>query len=284
MNKLVTQVLDGLIAEIEAGTVPWRKTWRAGLPYNQTTLKSYHGINVLMLWVELAQKGYKTNGWATRKQWAEVGAKVKDGEKDTPILIYKVVNEDDEERRYTFTRCAWVFNADQVEGYEVPSFDVTSNPDIDEWMASLHIPIIKASGPCYYQNQDAVGMPPMSDFESAESYYCSAFHELAHATGHKSRLDRPMVGSNQIHHDKEAKQLYASEELVAEMCAAFTAAHFGIDPDQHASYLSSWLKAFDKDKRGTALYFAAKHAGKAFDWLIENGEAKAEPHFQHAAE
>lgn len=284
MNRLVTQVLNDLVDEIEAGTVPWQKSWRTGLPHNQVTLRSYHGVNVLMLWVQMLKHNYRTNGWATLKQWNSIGVKVREGENGTPVLFYKVMNEDDEERRYSFIKCSWAYNVDQVEGFEVPAYDVDYRPDLEEFVSSLRIPIKRGGGePSYSYTKDEIYMPLITAFGSEDDYYVTLLHEIAHATGHKSRLDRPMVGMGSIHTDAEQRQLYAAEELTAEMCAAFCGAHLRLNQDQHASYLASWLKSWPKDKRAAALYFAAKHAGKAFDWIIEHGSVE-QPTFLEAAE
>lgn len=284
MNKLVTRILDELVDQIEAGVVPWKKSWRTGLPHNQVTLRSYHGVNVLMLWVEMINKGYSTNGWATEKQWNSIGATVKEEHKrkGTPVIFYKVMNEDDDERRYSFMRCSWAFNVDQVDGYDVPAYDVEYRPDLEEFVSSLGIPIKQGGGePSYAYMADYINMPLITAFGKEDDYYVTLFHEIAHATGHKSRLDRPLVPMGKP--GTEQHQLYAAEELTAELCAAFTGAHFKLDQDQHASYLASWLKAWPKDKRGAALYFAAKHAGKAYDWIIEHGSLKQDV-FLEAAE
>ena len=72
-----THVTDTIIAEIEAGTPPWRKPWTGStsgiaLParYNG---EAYRGINILMLWVMAAKNGYVSSRWITYRQAKELG-------------------------------------------------------------------------------------------------------------------------------------------------------------------------------------------------------------------
>lgn len=275
MNKLTTRIMDELVDQIEAGTIPWKKSWRTGLPHNAVRLTPYHGANVLLLWVTMLKNEWTVNGWATERQWNSIGATIKEGQERNgcPVFFYKVMNEDDPERSYSFIRTSWAFNVAQVDGYEVPTYDVEYRADLEEFVSSLGIPIKQGGGePSYAYMADYINMPLITSFGREDDYYVTLFHEIAHATGHKSRLDRKMVPMGKP--GTEQHQLYAMEELTAELTAAFTGAHFKLDQDQHASYLASWLKAWPKDRRGAALYFAAKDAGKAFDWIMEHGSTQ----------
>ena len=91
----------------------------------------------------------------------------------------------------------------------------------------------------YLPAADTVVLPPWPLFATPAGYYGTAMHELAHATGHPSRLDR--LPKNARYGD----QSYAFEELVAEVGGAFTCAELGVpdsgDVTSTAAYLSSWL-------------------------------------------
>jgi len=107
-----------------------------------------------------------------------------------------------------------------------------------------------------------VQMPDLQTFRDAESYYAVLAHETTHATRHESRLDRDL-GRKRF-----GDAGYAMEELCAEIGAAFLCADLGITPetrDDHAAYISSWLKVLKDDKR--AIFTAASHAQKAADFL-----------------
>jgi len=95
-------------------------------------------------------------------------------------------------------------------------------------------------------------------------------HELAHWTGHKSRLDRSiknMFGTKD----------YAFEELVAELASAFQCVKLGVTNEpraDHAQYLNCWIKVLREDKK--AIVKAASLAQKAVDYLDSLQSKKAE--------
>jgi antirestriction protein ArdC len=113
---------------------------------------------------------------------------------------------------------------------------------------------------------DSIHMPEQETFDSEDHYYGTLFHEMAHSTGHESRLARPGV-SNPIRYGSHD---YSQEELVAEMGAAFLAAEAGIDAeglmDNSAAYVASWLKALRNDKK--LVVFAGAQAQKAVDHIL----------------
>ena len=101
--------------------------------------------------------------------------------------------------------------------------------------------------------------PPEAYFEPI-NWHRTALHELGHATGHRSRLNRDQSGSY-------GTKKYAFEELVAELSAAFGCASLGIVPTvRHADYIGSWLEVLREDNR--AIVRAASQASKAADYLL----------------
>ena len=112
--------------------------------------------------------------------------------------------------------------------------------------------------------QDVVRMPAKDTFKSSESLYSVLFHELAHSTGHETRLNRLAVGKATVFGSEE----YSKEELVAEMGAAFLCGHCGIlngTETNSAAYLQSWLNALKADP--SMLVKAGSQAQKAFDYI-----------------
>jgi len=59
-------------------------------------------------------------------------------------------------------------------------------------------------------------MPSPACFQCPEAYYTTLYHELVHAAGHPSRLNRPTLTDLCLF----GSPTYAKEELVAEMGAA----------------------------------------------------------------
>jgi antirestriction protein ArdC len=117
---------------------------------------------------------------------------------------------------------------------------------------------------------DAITMPQRKFFKSEAGFYGTLFHEAAHWTGHKSRLDRDLTGSF-------GSQSYSREELIAEMSSAFVSGALGIDgPERtidHAAYMQSWLRALENDP--SMIVWAAGRAQKAADMIL-NRPAAAE--------
>ena len=125
---------------------------------------------------------------------------------------------------------------------------------------------------CYSPLRDHVQVPELFRYEQAEEYYCTIFHELAHATGHESRLNRTGITGNHFFGDA----VYSREELVAEMTAAFLCGHCRIENQtihNSAAYLQAWIKTLRGDKKLAII--AAAQAQKAADYIL-NRKAQAE--------
>lgn len=55
-----------IIAELEVGRVPWVRPWRTAaanapfaMPHNAASRRRYNGINVLILWGAVAERGFQ---------------------------------------------------------------------------------------------------------------------------------------------------------------------------------------------------------------------------------
>jgi antirestriction protein ArdC len=127
----------------------------------------------------------------------------------------------------------------------------------------------------YAPGADHVAMPDRARFETDAGYFGVLFHELVHATGHASRLNRPTLteaagfGSDP----------YCKEELIAEMGAAFLCGHAGIGEtvlENSAAYVQNWLEQLQRDPK--LIVQAAAQAQKAADFIlnVKHEEAPAE--------
>lgn len=153
---------------------------------------------------------------------------------------------------------------------DVPAFEPSTLTPVE---AAERIIAGYASGPAieqggssayYLPKQDAVHIPEPTRFTSTNDFYATLFHELAHSTGHSSRLDRGLDTAPAPFGSPD----YGREELVAEMAAAFLCAHAGITPatiDNQTAYIGSWIKTLEGDKR--LAIGAAGAAQKAADWI-----------------
>src|SRR4029077_20794840 len=68
--SLYRQVTDKIVGELEAGRGPWVQPWgRAkaglGLPQNAASARRYSGINVLILWGAVIERGFAAQSWLT---------------------------------------------------------------------------------------------------------------------------------------------------------------------------------------------------------------------------
>jgi antirestriction protein ArdC len=280
-------VTDMIISHLERGTAPWRCPWsrEVGRPRNFHTGKTYRGVNQLLL----GWRRFASPFWLTFRQVKNLGGSVRRGERGTPVVKYgtfnpKAAEGDEPERRRTayFLREYFVFNAVQVEGVEFPAAPTPSPlpaPRRVEVAAAIvanmpQPPVIvegQRSEASYEQSTDTVFMPPFGSFESGERYYLTLFHELAHATGHASRLARKSL----LEHDGFGGKAYSQEELVAEMGAAFLGMEADIVQDEHgqsAAYIKSWLDALREPEHVRWLVLAGNQAAKAADFVLAVGQ------------
>lgn len=278
-------ITDRLIEIMEQGVIPWRKPWNSGHetgPLNLISKKHYQGINCFLLSCHSFDSPY----WLTYNQALSLGGNVRRGEKGTPVIFWKLYNKEDPESdngiiTVPVLRYYTVFNAEQCEDIAVPA---PENPTWAEHdpigaaeaviLAMPNRPTIEMGGvrACYSPLRDHVQVPELFRYEKAEEYYCTLFHELAHSTGHESRLNREGITGNHFFGDT----VYSREELVAEMTAAFLCGHTGIENatiHNSAAYLQSWIKALRGDKR--LAITAAAQAQKAADYIL-NRKAQTE--------
>lgn len=264
-------VTDKILATMEAGETgtwqcPWQRTG-GGLPRNALTGKAYRGINTLMLWCAEQTNGYGDTRWATYKQWAELGAQVRKGERSTIITFFKELGEDEDGRKRIVARASYGFNAAQVEGAPeagepFPASEWTIPEVFDGFVERTGARVIHGGDAAFYQpSEDRIVMPPRDRFPTAQGYSSTMAHELTHWSGAKGRLDRDLTG-------RFKSQAYVAEELIAELGSAFLMAELGLEAEphpNHASYLASWIKLLRSDPK--AIFTAASAASRAAGYL-----------------
>ncbi|SDM68979.1 Antirestriction protein ArdC [Methylobacterium phyllostachyos] len=264
-------VTNSIIATLEAGeagqwTCPWHRRG-GGLPRNALTGKAYRGINTLSLWVGAQAAGYSDDRWATYRQWGELGAQVRKGEKSTLVVFWKDLGKDEEDRPRFVARASYAFNASQVEGAPEAGEPLPPSewviPEVFEGFVDRTNATIIRGGEmaCYIPSQDLIRIPSQSRFPEAHGYASTMLHELVHWSGAKGRLDRDLSG-------RFKTQAYAAEELIAELGSAFLCAELGLEATPHpthASYLASWLTLLRSDPK--AIFTAASAASRAASYL-----------------
>lgn len=280
-------ITDQIVTAIEAGAGDWQMPWHRtgeGLnrPVNIDTGNHYRGVNVIALWATAQMRGFSTGTWGTYRQWQNRECQVRKGEKASLIVFYKELDcsratEEGETIADTvlFARASWVFNADQVDGYQTPIAEPAAQPvepvdAAETFIRSSGADIRHGGARAYYRpSEDFIQMPERERFVGSatssptESYYATLLHELTHWTGHDKRCDRAFG-------DRFGKDAYAMEELVAELGAAFLCTDIGIAPElrpDHAQYIEHWLNVMKADKK--AIFTAASQAAKATDYLAK---------------
>lgn len=279
-KDIYQRVTDQVVAAIEAGTESHKLPWRTSggfpsSPINAVTKRPYRGINVLILWATAETRGYQSGTWATFKQWQDLGAQVKKGEKSAHVVFWKFLEregssseetETKKNERVPMAKDYFIFNAEQVEGYQQAE-EPTRSPaqridDADLFFQQIGITPKNGGNSAYYsKDEDAIYMPPIEAFKESLFYYAVLSHESIHWTGAKHRLDRNLQG-------RFGSDTYAMEELVAELGAAFLCAQLRLPTDprkDHAPYIATWLKVLKNDKR--AIFTAAAKAQEALDLM-----------------
>jgi len=225
MNEIVEKVIKN-IEENKTGL--WHKSWIGGLPQNYTTKTPYSGFNLITLSIIQEEEGYASNNWLTFNQIRKIkGVKLKKGSTSTPIFFFKILEKreeiDGEEKisKIPLLKFYNVFNTEQVEGIEIGS-NKEHNEDLDAFVSNCNIPVKTGTEAFYSPKNDTITVPDLKMFESTEAYASTLLHELTHATGHKSRLNRDLgncFGSPE----------YAKEECIAELGSMFLCQHLNIE-------------------------------------------------------
>jgi antirestriction protein ArdC len=293
-TSLYQEITDKIIAELEAGRVPWVQPWGTAaakaslaMPTNAATQRRYSGVNVLILWGAVIDRGFAGQSWLTFRQALAHGGNVRKGEHGTTVVYADRFTPDEERRRaerdgdepfvIPFLKRFTVFNTDQCENLQAALTTVPA-PVPDGLILPRADALIAASGAdfriggeraFYSPSHDFIQVPRPEAYFEPINWHRTALHELGHWCGHPSRLGRDLSGGF-------GSALYAREELVAEMTSAFVCASLGIVPTvRHADYIGSWLEVLRADDR--AIVRAASAASKAADYLLAFHPGPFEP-------
>jgi antirestriction protein ArdC len=296
-KDVYARITDEIVAAIEAGPGRWTLPWHhdgsdVARPMNLASKKRYRGVNTLALWVAAMKSGYASGVWGTYRQFAEAGGQVRKGERSTTVVFWKQFRKEEadapgddandgdaaDHRARFMARGYAVFNAAQVDGLDLPKPPELSESErvdaADAFIGNLGIPIrTQGDQACYVPSLDEVRMPPFGRFRSADAFYSTTFHELAHATSHPARLDRKLglrFGS----------RAYAAEEVIADICSGFLMADLGFAHGaraENAAYVASWLEVLKADSR--AIFTAAAKAQAAADWMHQRQPGSANGEF-----
>ena len=277
-------ITTSLVAQIEAGATNWSKCWTGtdGVPHNPATGTAYKGMNFLYLSIIESVNGWGDNRWGTFNNIKKAGGNVRKGEKSTKVMFWKPImkkNEDtDETECVGFYNKIWsLFNYAQCDG--MPELVEGEKPTTGSLIGTAQKYLegeesisIKFGGnrACYNPKSDLIKMPHQSSFTSDAEFTSTLFHEIAHSTGHASRLSREGVTNLSFF----GSHSYSFEELVAEFTAVFMSAQLGVIEEgdkcfnNSAAYLRSWIGKL-KDNPDWAAR-AAQKAQKACELILSH--------------
>lgn len=275
-------VIEKVVKAVEEGkNLPWDRSWaQIGMPTNIFTGKRYRGTNIICL----AFDQWGSNYYATAKQVNEKGGRIIKEQYGSPSIVafYQMLTDtrvestaditsamEGKEKKIPMLKYYRVYNYEQMEGIEHPPIQKNLNDPIEECERVVRemknppkIVSIESNKAFYIPAMDKITTPLITQFKDKESYYSTLFHELGHATGHESRLDR-------FSKDKSADNMsdYGVEELIAEFTSCIMLGMLGVNKntDRSAAYIQGWMKVIQNEPR--ILVKAAGQAQKAADLI-----------------
>lgn len=297
LNRMREEMINSFIDCLKKDTIPWHRGWSSERPFNAVTNTEYHGANALWLTYNQQAQLYKDPRWCTFKQAQSKGWKIKQGSKGTKIEFWSLYDTE-EKRKLTRTEAKQltdeltaeeftnrvkpvsntytVFNGEQIEG--IPLYEIRKNVlHLDEFLSgrnklieNMKVGFKEGGNEAFYSMaEDMIVLPKINQFDNEFEYITTFFHEAGHATGHVSRFNREMPSAR-------GTDIYAREELRAEIASAFAAQTFGIDYTQnkymenHEAYIQDYINVLEN--KPNELFAAIKDAEKISEYLIEKGE------------
>ena len=271
-------VTERIIAELEKGVIPWKKPWKGQKAINYVSRKEYQGINTLLLPFP--------GEYLTFNQVRKLKGKVKKGEKSSMIVFYKFIEKKNKDGEVTETfpllRYYNVFHLSQTEDIDTKSeaFKAKNDNEVIEdaekvvkdyvEREKIKLQNILGSDRAYYsQSEDKIVLPDLKQFVNSHEYYSTAFHEMTHSAGHKSRLDR----FKDTESYKFGSESYSKEELIAEVGSAMLCNHVGVEIpetfENSVAYIQSWIKVLKDKDNARLVTTAASAAQRAVNFILE---------------
>lgn len=299
-NNVYQMVTDRIVAQLEQGLIPWHKPWTGvgledGGAVNYVSRKPYSMLNQMLLGRE--------GEYLTFKQIKERGGSIKKGAKAGVVVFFTTttytkreeVQEDGstetvnvvKEHLMPVLKYYNVFHIDDCEGIEskikveenagpkispIESAEKVLNGYVErekELQFRNNIPTDRAY---YSPTLDLISVPMLTQYEIAEEYYSTTFHEAVHSTMPENRCNRKSEQKLAAFGSED----YSREELVAEIGSAMLCNNVGIDCEKafknSVAYIQGWLKKLKNDNR--MIVWAASRAEKAAKYIL--GEPDAE--------
>ena len=298
-------LVAGLIDLMQAGTNPWQREWTAAsaVPHmNLTTKQPYKGSNPALLELQMQMRSSSLPLWIPGGQGKARGWRPKKGSKACCICMPMTITKDklDDQGQPVVTNGeaetttsmffaykGGIFNATDMEGDGLQdeidkALSLSPNRREPERLRQAEDilnkyelqPIHEGYRAYYSPTRDQIVLPERRNFLSIEGYYATLAHEMVHSTGHASRLRRDGI----VNFDGFGTDNYAKEELIAELGSFLVCTRLSIasKPENHASYLKSWITRLKEQPNFLLTAFsAAKNAAnliapEEYDNVLEN--------------
>lgn len=290
-------ILDSVVKRVDEALasgqkLPWQKPWEPqygamSMPHNPTTGKMYSLGNTMILSIAALDHDHDDPRWMTYKQAKEAGWNVRKGEHAAAHIyapITRLMADEKtgiEEHKLVGYRGVALFNAAQIDGIPpmaiVPESErLPKTIELDAIAQQMGVGIQHSGGMAFYRSSDdRIQLPPREAFIDQHGYDVTKAHELTHATGHPSRLNR----------DKQYQTVKgrAAEEMTAEIGAYLMSQRLGVpflgsSPDQtdeqHAAYLTGWARDLTPEERRASIdngIKAANYMEKQLELARVNG-------------
>ena len=294
----VTQQIIALFEKVNNGDIEYWLPL-SGLAYNPVSKRYYKGVNQLLLSFTLQTNLYSHNNWLTFQQINEAGGSVVKGEQANLVTFTETLYTKDGQKmsfeeakqafigakdkdptistykeagisKRQFLKYYLVFNVAQTKGLpekliapelmNLPEHERLSMAEAFVKDTKIKVTHVSGNSAHYNPHKDIIQMPQLKQFKTKERYYATLFHEMIHATGHETRLNR-------VFGESESPE-YAFEELIAELGSTFLYAHFQIPAPLTSSsaYIKSWLAVLENNK--DYIFKAMRYAERAMDYLL----------------
>ena len=269
IQKLNEAVLKSM-KECKANGTAWKPPFTGklrGLAYNMFTNHELTGGNQIIALFFGAD-----DRWGTFNSFRKNNMKIRKGSKGVTFIRPIILKKDKDGKDLDQPVVIGFKDYYMINGADIVDIDADKDESVEVSPEDKHRVIeafVKKTGikveesdlaRCYYaQNSDHVHMTFKSNFDDLDSYYSVLLHEIGHATGHKSRLNR-----------LEKSDSYAFEELVAELTSMYLSVHFELahEPTKdNATYLNAWIKGLGDDE--TFIWKASSEAMKAVKYLMK---------------
>ena len=281
-------VADMFVKGLSEEGLNWKQGWATtGELRNAVSNRHYRGLNEFYLKLVSMVHGYKDPRWMTFNQIRDEGYHLEKGSKGAKVEYWfpfdtikkKGVSFEEKERlikegerkKEDFSLVAkyyTVFNGDNISGLpeiELPKNEIEPSVVLEQISRGMNVEIYNdgEDRAFYRPSTDDIHLPLPEVFSSDNEYNAVAFHELGHATGHESRLNRDQSGVF-------GTSAYAKEELVAEITSAFMAETTGINledmnMENHKAYVNGWITSIEDDPE--YLMKAISQAHDAADYM-----------------